>query len=97
MTITGAFVLFSVIWFMVFLCILPTRQISQAAAGEVVPGSARSAPVDPQIGRKARLTTWITLVLWAALCAFIMSEVVSIRDTDYFQLLKYFEDAGKGA
>ena len=96
MTITGAFVLFSVIWFMVFLCILPTRQVSQAEAGEIVPGSARSAPVDPQLGRKVRLTTWITLVVWVALCAFIMSEVVSIRDTDYFQLLKYFESVERG-
>lgn len=94
MTITGALVLFSVIWFVVFLCVLPMRQVSQEAAGEVVPGSARSAPVDPQIARKAKLTTVITLILWAALCGVILSGVISIRDTDYFQLLKYFEDAG---
>lgn len=94
MTITGAIVLFSTIWFMVFLCILPTRQVSQQAAGEIAPGTVRSAPVDPQIGRKAWLTTWITLVVWAAICAVILSGVISIRDTDYFQLLKYFEDAG---
>ena len=88
MTITGAIVLFSVTWFMVFLCILPTRQISQAAAGEIVPGSAASAPTDPQIGRKARLTTWITLVLWVIMCGIIMSGWISIRDTDVFHLLK---------
>lgn len=97
MTLTGAIVLFSVIWFMVFLCILPTRQVSQEEAGEVTPGTVRSAPTDPQIGRKARLTTWITLVVWAALCLVIWSEVISIRDTDYFQLLKWFSDAEKGA
>lgn len=97
MTITGAFVLFSVIWFMVFLCILPTRQVSQAEAGEIVPGSARSAPVDPQLGRKVRLTTWITILVWAVICAIILSEVISIRDTDYFQLLKWFSDAEKDA
>ena len=96
MTITGALVLFSVIWFMVFLCILPTRQVSQADAGDIVPGSARSAPVDPQIGRKAKLTTWITLVVWALLCAVIMSEVISIRDTDYFGLLNYFSGLERG-
>ncbi len=88
MTITGALVLFSITWFVVFLCILPTRQTSQAEAGEVVPGSARSAPVDPQIGRKAKLTTIITLVVWAAMCGLIMSEWISIRDTDVFHLLK---------
>ena len=87
MTITGALVLFAVTWFMVFLCILPTRQVSQADAGEIVPGSARSAPVDPQIGRKAKLTTWITLVLWAVMCGIILSGWISIRDTDVFNIL----------
>ena len=88
MTITGALILFSVTWFMVFLCILPTRQTSQAAAGEVVPGSAASAPVDPQIGRKAKITTLITLVLWVLMCGIILSGWGSIRDTDVFHLLK---------
>ena len=88
MTITGALILFSVTWFMVFLCILPTRQISQIAAGEVVPGSASSAPVDPQIGRKAKLTTLITVILWLAMCGIILSGWISIRDTDVFNLLQ---------
>ena len=88
MTITGAIVLFSVTWFMVFLCILPTRQTSQAAAGEIVPGSAASAPTDPQIGRKAKLTTWITLVLWVLMCGVILSGWIGVEDTDIFHLLK---------
>jgi len=88
MTITGALILFSVTWFIVFLCILPMRQTSQAAAGEIVPGSASSAPVDPQIGRKARITTVITLILWLAMCGIILSGWISIRDTDVFHLLK---------
>ena len=88
MTITGAIVLFSVTWFLVFLCILPTRQISQAKAGEVVPGSAASAPTDPQLARKAKLTTWITLVLWVLMCGVILSGWISVTDTDVFHLLK---------
>ena len=88
MTITGALILFSVTWFLVFLCILPMRQVSQAAAGQIVPGSASSAPVDPQIGRKARITTLITVILWLAMCGVIMSGWISIRDTDVFHLLK---------
>jgi predicted secreted protein len=88
MTITGALILFSVTWFLVFLCILPMRQISQAEAGQIVPGSASSAPVDPQIGRKARLTTLITVVLWLLMCGVIMSGWISIRDTDVFNLLQ---------
>lgn len=87
MTITGALVLFSVTWFMVFLCILPTRQVTQGEAGEIVPGSAQSAPVDPQIGRKAKLTTVITLVIWAAMCGIILSGWISPFDTDFFGLV----------
>ena len=88
MTITGALILFSVTWFLVFLCILPMRQVSQIAAGEIVPGSASSAPVDPQIGRKVRVTTLITVVLWLSMCGVIMSGWISIRDTDVFNLIK---------
>ncbi len=88
MTITGALILFSVTWFVVFLCILPMRQISQAEAGQIVPGSAASAPVDPQIGRKAWITTLITLILWLIMCGVILSGWISIRDTDVFHLLK---------
>ena len=87
MTITGAFVLFSVTWFLVFLCILPTRQTSQFSTGDIVPGSAKSAPTDPQIGRKARLTTVITLILWAILCGIILSGRISVFDTDIFGLV----------
>jgi len=43
MTITAALILFAVTWFVVFLCILPMRQVSQVAAGQIVPGSASSA------------------------------------------------------
>ena len=91
MTITGAIVLFSVTWFLVFLCILPTRQTSQAKAGTVVPGSAPSAPsapTDPQLARKAKLTTWITLILWALMCGIILSGWIGVEDTDIFHLLK---------
>ncbi len=88
MTITGALILFSVTWFVVFLCILPMRQTSQAAAGQIVLGSASSAPVDPQISRKAWITTLITLILWMIMCGVILSGWISIRDTDVFHLLK---------
>ncbi len=39
MTITAAIVLFAVIWFLVFFCVLPFRFESQAEAGSVTPGT----------------------------------------------------------
>ncbi|OWJ76190.1 MULTISPECIES: DUF1467 family protein [Haematobacter] len=84
MTITGAVVLFAVIWFLVFLVILPIGMKSQADAGHVEPGTPASAPSDAAVGRKAKLTTLITIGLWIVVAGIIMSGVISIRDIDFY-------------
>ncbi len=63
MDIVSGIVLFAVVWFMVFFVVLPLRLKTQGEAGEVVPGTHSSAPADPQIGRKMRITTWWALGL----------------------------------
>ena len=88
MTITGALVLFSVTWFMVFFCVLPLRFTSQDEAGEVVPGTPKSAPSDHLVGKKARITTLIAIVVWAILCAIILWGGIGIDDLDIFGLSK---------
>ena len=87
MTITGAFVLFSVTWFMVFFCVLPLRFTSQADAGTVVPGTPRSAPATEVVGRKARITTLVATVIWAAICAVILWGGIGIDDLDVFGIM----------
>ncbi len=84
MTITTSLVLYAVCWFMTFLIILPLRLKTQGEAGEVVPGTPRSAPADPQIARRAKITTGIAAVLWAVLTAVILSGAITIRDLDVF-------------
>lgn len=84
MSITAALVLFMVIWFMLFLIILPLRLQTQGEAGEVVPGTHSSAPANPRIGRKAAITTAIAVVLWCVIAAIILSGVISVRDLDWF-------------
>jgi predicted secreted protein len=87
MSLTGGIILFAVIWFMVFLMVLPIRYKSQAEAGHVVPGTPSSAPDDAQILRKARITTIITAVLWA-ICAYVLlSGMFTLRDIDWFDRL----------
>ena len=88
MTITGALILFSVTWFMVFFCVLPWRFTSQDDAGEVVPGTPRSAPADDLIGYKAKITTVIAVVIWAALCATILWSGIGINDLDVFGIMR---------
>ena len=83
MTITAAFVLFSVTWFMVFFCVLPLRFVSQADAGHVVPGTPKSAPAGDVVLRKAKITTLVATVVWGAMCAVILSGWISVRDFDF--------------
>lgn len=87
MTITGAFVLYAVTWFMVFFCVLPLRFVSQEDAGSIVPGTSRSAPAEEMVGRKARLTTVVATVVWAAICAVILWGGIGINDLDVFGIM----------
>lgn len=87
MTVTGAMVVFAVTWFMVFFCVLPWRFTSQDDAGAVVPGTPRSAPSDHLIGYKAKITTGIAVVIWAAICAAILWSGLGINDLDVFGIM----------
>lgn len=86
MTITGAIVLFSVTWFMVFFCVLPLRFQSQADSGKIVPGTPASAPAQENVGRKAKVTTLVALLIWGVLVGIIMSGWIGIDDLNIFGL-----------
>ena len=87
MNLTGGIVLFAVIWFLVFFIMLQIGVRSQGDAGDVTPGTPASAPANAQIGRKARITTLITIVLWGIIATVILSGAVSIYDLDVFHRL----------
>ncbi|WP_299965146.1 DUF1467 family protein [uncultured Roseobacter sp.] len=84
MGITSALVLFAVIWSMTFLIVLPIRVKTQGDLGEIVPGTHAGAPEVHNLGRKAWITTWISLALWAVITAIIVFEVITVRDIDWF-------------
>lgn len=84
MGITSALVLFAVIWSMVFLIALPIRVKTQGDLGEIVPGTHAGAPEVHNIGRKAKITTVISLVLWAIIAGIILSGAITVRDLDWF-------------
>ena len=87
MTITAALVLFAVTWFMVFFCVLPFRFKSQAEEGSVTPGTPASAPHDPMIATKAKITTAIAAVIFAGLYVIITSGVITRDNMDVFHIL----------
>lgn len=87
MSITAAFVLFAVVWFMLFLMILPLRLKTQGESGSIVPGTHASAPENPDIKRKAKITTMIAFVVWAVLAGIILSGMITVRDFDWLNQL----------
>ncbi|SPH24938.1 hypothetical protein DEA8626_03971 [Defluviimonas aquaemixtae] len=84
MNLTGAIVLFAVIWFIVFFIALQIRPRSQADAGEIVPGTPASAPAELRMKRKVVWTTMIAIVLWSVFASVILSGAVTLRDIDWF-------------
>lgn len=84
MSITSAIVLYAVIWFMVFLVVIPIRLKTQGDLGDVVPGTHAGAPEIHQLKKKAWITTGISALLWAVIAGTIISGVITIRDIDFF-------------
>lgn len=77
MNLTGAIVLYAVLWFLTLFLILPFGYRSQGDAGEIVPGTHASAPAGNILGRKALWATLIAAVLWAGLAWLITSGLIT--------------------
>ena len=65
MSVYGAIIVFIVMWWVVFLCVLPWNSHSQAEAGEHIQGTDHGAPVKAGMKMKLIATTAITTILWA--------------------------------
>lgn len=84
MSITSAFVLFAVIWFLTFLIVIPFRIKTQGDLGVVVKGTQAGAPEVHDLRRKAIITTGLSLILWLLITILIVFEIVTIEDIDFF-------------
>ena len=84
MGITSALVLFFVIWFLVFLVIIPTRLETQGDVGEVEPGTHAGAPAYHKLKKKAWITTGISALIWVIITFVILSGNLTIHDIDFF-------------
>lgn len=87
MGIVSGIVLFAVIWFMVLFVVLPLRLRTQEEDGNVVPGTPSSAPVNPDMKRKVRIVTGVSVVLWAIIAGVILSGAITVADFDIFNRL----------
>lgn len=82
MNIVSGIVLFAVVWFMVFFVVLPLRLKTQGEDGAVVPGTHSSAPANPQMWRRARITTIWAVLVWGVIAGVIISGAITVRDID---------------
>jgi predicted secreted protein len=67
MSITGAIVIFVVVWWMVFFTMLPVGVRGQAEMNDVAPGTEPGAPIKPDLKRKAWWTTLIAVPITIAI------------------------------
>lgn len=72
MSYSGAFVVFVMTWWMVFFAVLPFGVRGQAEMNQVAPGTEPGAPLNPDLKRKAILTTYISIPLTVAIEIFIV-------------------------
>ena len=84
MSVTSAFVLFAVIWFLTFLIVIPFRVKTQGDLGVVLKGTQAGAPEVHDLRRKAIITTGLSLILWLLITILIVFEIVTIEDIDFF-------------
>ena len=84
MSVTSAFVLFAVIWFLTFLIVIPFKIKTQGDVGVVLKGTQAGAPEVHDLRKKAIITTGLSLVLWLLITTLIVSETVTIEDIDLF-------------
>ena len=64
MTISAAFVLFAVIWFLTLFILLPLNIKTQEEIGTIAEGTPSSAPTNPKVKKKMFWTTIITILIW---------------------------------
>ena len=88
MTISAAFVLFAVIWFLTLFILLPLNLKTQEEIGSIVDGTPSSAPTNPKVKKKMFWTTIITILLWIPICTIISFEMITISDINFYDKLR---------
>ena len=83
MGITSALVLFFVIWFLVFLVVIPIRLETQGDVGEVEPGTHAGAPAKPQVEKETWITTGISALIWVIITSVILSKLSKSYNSRY--------------
>lgn len=90
MSVSLSIASYFIIWWLTLFMILPLGVKTQAEDGDVVPGSAESAPTSPNILKKMGLTTIVAAIIFAGVYSVITYNLISIDDIPF---LPKFNDA----
>jgi predicted secreted protein len=84
MRLTSAIAIYFVIWWTVLFAVLPWGVRNAHEAGEAVEsGNEPGAPVDPNLKRKALITTLIATVVFALVYGLIVQQWFTIADLPF--------------
>ena len=79
MRLSFAIAIYVVIWWTVLFAILPFGVRTQAEDGEVVPGTAESAPTRPRLLRVLLLTTLVSGLVFGGLWVAVRVDLINLE------------------
>jgi predicted secreted protein len=78
MTLSFAIAIYLLIWWVVLFAMLPIGVRTQADEGEVSPGTAESAPLQPRLLPKILATTVVASLVFAVVYVIIVHRVITL-------------------
>tara|TARA_A100001234_G_C12437672_1_gene305560 strand:- start:271 stop:522 length:252 start_codon:yes stop_codon:yes gene_type:complete len=79
MSLTGSFVVFVILWWLILFMVLPRDINSQKDKDFVVLGTDPGAPSNPNIVKKLIITTAITSILFAIIYFLNYFDILNVR------------------
>jgi predicted secreted protein len=83
MTLAFAIAIYLVIWWIVLFAMLPIGVRTQTEEGNVVPGSAESAPHLPNLLPKMLATTVVASLVFALVYAIVVHKIITLDDIPF--------------
>ena len=81
MGITGSIIVYVLIWWMIFFCVLPLGiQSKKDKFKERIDGIDPGAPNNPKIGKKFLITTIITSIIFSVIYYLVEFNLLNLRE-----------------
>ena len=80
MSLTGSFVVFIILWWLIFFTILPLNIKSQFESSKAIKGTDPGAPNNPQIVKKIIITTFVVSILFVIIYLLAYLDILNLRD-----------------